>query len=68
MIPDLNGREQAVPAFRWKGHDAEWLALVGLHSGSSDVSPSQDELRYRCFLSVPPSMNFGAGDVTDMLM
>ena len=33
MIPHLAGRAQALSAFGWKGRDAEWLALVCLHSG-----------------------------------
>ena len=34
MIPHLNGRAQALSAFGWSGRDAEWLALVCLHSGT----------------------------------
>ena len=33
MIPHLQGREAALAAFGWTGRDAEWLALVCLHSG-----------------------------------
>ncbi len=33
MIPHLNGRAQALSALGWRGRDAEWLALVCLHSG-----------------------------------
>lgn len=33
MIPHLNGREAALSAFGWTGRDAEWIALVCLHSG-----------------------------------
>ena len=33
MIAHLNGREQALEAFGWKGRKAEWIALVCLHSG-----------------------------------
>ncbi|MCY4662074.1 MAG: hypothetical protein OXF93_20065 [Acidobacteria bacterium] len=33
MIAHLNGRAEALSAFGWKGRDAEWLALVCLHSG-----------------------------------
>ena len=32
------------------------------------ASSASVELWYRCFLSIPPSMNFGAGDVTDVPM
>ena len=33
MIPHLQGREAALADFGWTGRDAEWLALVCLHSG-----------------------------------
>ena len=33
MIPHLNGRAAALAEFGWTGRDAEWLALVCLHSG-----------------------------------
>ena len=33
MIPHLRGREKALAQFGWKGRDAEWIALVCLHSG-----------------------------------
>ena len=33
MIAHLNGREQALESFGWKGRKAEWIALVCLHSG-----------------------------------
>ena len=33
MIPHLNGRAAALEALGWTGRDAEWLALVCLHSG-----------------------------------
>ena len=33
MIPHLNGRAEALSALGWTGRDAEWLALVCLHSG-----------------------------------
>ena len=33
MIPHLGGRAQVLSAFGWTGRDAEWLALVCLHSG-----------------------------------
>ena len=33
MTPHLNGRAKALSALGWTGRDAEWLALVCLHSG-----------------------------------
>ena len=33
MIPHLNGRAAALAPLGWTGRDAEWLALVCLHSG-----------------------------------
>lgn len=33
MIEHLNGREKQLEALGWKGQDAEWIALVCLHSG-----------------------------------
>ena len=33
MIPHLHDRAAALSAFGWTGRDAEWLALVCLHSG-----------------------------------
>ena len=33
MIAHLNGREKALEAFGWTGRQAEWIALVCLHSG-----------------------------------
>ncbi len=33
MTPHLNGRAAALEALGWTGRDAEWLALVCLHSG-----------------------------------
>ena len=33
MTPHLNGRAAALEALGWTGGDAEWLALVCLHSG-----------------------------------
>ena len=33
MIPHLNGRAEALADLGWKGRDAEWVALVCLHSG-----------------------------------
>ena len=33
MIPHLRGRVDALAEFGWTGRDAEWLALVCLHSG-----------------------------------
>ena len=33
MIPHLNGRAQSLAPLGWTGRDAEWLALVCLHSG-----------------------------------
>ena len=33
MIPHLNGRAAALEPLGWTGRDAEWLALVCLHSG-----------------------------------
>ena len=33
MIAHLKGREKALEAFGWKGRQAEWIALVCLHSG-----------------------------------
>ena len=33
MIPHLDGRAQALSPLGWRGRDAEWLALVCLHSG-----------------------------------
>ena len=32
MIPHLNGRAQSLAPLGWTGRDAEWLALVCLHS------------------------------------
>ncbi len=34
MIPHLQGRVDALAEFGWTGRDAEWLALVCLHSGA----------------------------------
>ena len=34
MIPHLRGRDVALAEFGWTGRDAEWLALVCLHSGA----------------------------------
>ncbi len=34
MIPHLQGRVGALADFGWSGRDAEWLALVCLHSGA----------------------------------
>ncbi len=34
MIPHLGGRAAALAEFGWTGRDAEWLALVCLHSGA----------------------------------
>ena len=33
MIEHLRGRERALEALGWTGPDAEWIALVCLHSG-----------------------------------
>ena len=33
MIEHLKGREQALAPFGWTGREAEWIALVCLHSG-----------------------------------
>ncbi len=33
MIPHLNGRAEALAELGWTGRDAEWVALVCLHSG-----------------------------------
>ena len=33
MIQHLQGREKALDSFGWKGREAEWVALVCLHSG-----------------------------------
>ena len=33
MIEHLKGREQALEAHGWTGREAEWIALVCLHSG-----------------------------------
>ena len=33
MIEHLRGREQALASLGWTGRDAEWIALVCLHSG-----------------------------------
>ena len=33
MIEHLQGREKALESFGWKGRQAEWIALVCLHSG-----------------------------------
>ena len=33
MIEHLRGREKALEALGWTGREAEWLALVCLHSG-----------------------------------
>ena len=33
MIEHLRGREQALEPFGWTGREAEWVALVCLHSG-----------------------------------
>ena len=33
MIQHLRGREKALESFDWKGREAEWVALVCLHSG-----------------------------------
>ena len=34
MIEHLKGREQALTALGWTGREAEWIALVCLHSGA----------------------------------
>ena len=34
MIEHLKGREQALAALGWTGREAEWIALVCLHSGA----------------------------------
>ena len=34
MIEHLKGREQALAPFGWTGREAEWIALVCLHSGA----------------------------------
>ena len=33
MIEHLRGRERALEPLGWTGRDAEWIALVCLHSG-----------------------------------
>ena len=33
MIEHLHDREKALEPFGWRGHEAEWVALVCLHSG-----------------------------------
>ena len=33
MIEHLKGREQALAPLGWTGREAEWIALVCLHSG-----------------------------------
>ena len=33
MIQHLHDREKALESFGWKGREAEWIALVCLHSG-----------------------------------
>ena len=33
MIEPLQRREKALEPFGWKGREAEWIALVCLHSG-----------------------------------
>ena len=33
MIPHLKGREKALEPFGWSPPEAEWVALVCLHSG-----------------------------------
>ena len=33
MIPHLRNRDRALQPFGWSGPEAEWIALVCLHSG-----------------------------------
>ena len=33
MIEHLRGRDRKLEPLGWTGQDAEWIALVGLHSG-----------------------------------
>ena len=33
MIAHLHDREKSLEPFGWKGREAEWIALVCLHSG-----------------------------------
>ena len=33
MIEHLHDREKSLEPFGWKGREAEWIALVCLHSG-----------------------------------
>ena len=33
MIEHLKGRERALASLGWTGREAEWIALVCLHSG-----------------------------------
>ena len=33
MIEHLRGRDRKLEPLGWTGHDAEWIALVCLHSG-----------------------------------
>jgi len=43
MIAHLHNREEALEPFGWKGHEAEWVALVCLHSGVFTRA------QFRCF-------------------
>ena len=45
MIVHLKGREKALEAFGWRGKQAEWIALVCLHSGVFTRDQISDWLR-----------------------
>ena len=38
MIAHLRGRDRKLEPLGWTGQDAEWIALVCLHSGVFNVS------------------------------
>ena len=45
MIAHLKGRDKALEAFGWTGREAEWIALVCLHSGVFTRDQVSDWLR-----------------------
>ena len=47
MIPHLQGREKKLEPFGWTGEEAEWVALVCLHSGVFTRSQFQFHFRAR---------------------
>ena len=59
MIEHLRGREQALAPLGWTGREAEWIALVCLHSGVFTRRSVLPLLRCGEKTSLPIRQDFG---------